>query len=481
MPVSNDILEKLGLANDDAKTPTEDAVFGISSDVEQIPTSDTVIAHDGFGRSRGPILLDESSKVRESFKKASIEGFKAENAASDLFAVCYDPSPKFTKNPEDKARQHFIEGLMASNDMHELRSVTAGSILGATVASAELAERYSEYVVDIGEDQRKRKRGKGNADKKSPMEQQIAGMKCAAGAAKKAKDAVNDAMDAAEGLGLGDGNSGVASVDRIQNVLKKVKKSDTLRKVCEQAGRWRRLAAGKQRQKTRHGYDDMVGIELSGDAGRLIPSELCALADPILGLDAERRLVEKTMLSREYHGSEKTGKGPIVVVVDESGSMSGDPIINAKAFALTMAWIARRQKRWCTLAGFSGGREMNYICLPPGKWDEVALMAWVEHFYSGGTSLDVPLVEVPAKWPEMISSGMKRGKTDLIVVTDGIVRCPQEMSESFLKFKNDEKVKMTTIGIGVHDVGDLKPLSDTVTCVPNLVPVDGEVANVLSV
>lgn len=481
MTMSDEILQKLGLANDEAKTPAEDAVVGISTDVEQIPTSDTVIVHDGFGRSRGPVLLEESSKVRESFKKASIEGSKADDTASDLFAVCYDLNPKFTKNPSDKARQNFIEGLMSANDMHELRSVTVGSILGATVASVEIANRYSEYVIDIGASQQKRKRGKGTADQKSPMQSQIEAMKCAAGAAGAAKNAVNDAIDAAEGLGLGDGNSGVASVDRIQNVLKKVKKSDTLRKVCEQAGRWRRLAAGKQRQKTIHGNDDMVGIELSGDPGRLVPSELCDLASPILEADAKRRLVEKTMLSREYHGSEKTGKGPIVVVVDESGSMSGDRIINAKAFALTMAWIAKRQKRWCALAGFSGGREMNYICLPPGRWDETELMKWVEHFYSGGTTLDVPLVELPAKWPEMIASGMKRGKTDLIIVTDAEVNCPAEMAESFLKFKKEEKVKLTTIGIAVRDVGDLHAISDSVTCVPSLVPVDGEVANVLSV
>jgi uncharacterized protein with von Willebrand factor type A (vWA) domain len=124
---------------------------------------------------------------------------------------------------------------------------------------------------------------------------------------------------------------------------------------------------------------------------------------------------------------------------------------------------------------------VNYVALPPNRWDETALMAWVEHFFNGGTTLDVLLVEMPAKWPELIAAGMTRGKTDMIFITDAEVECPPEMAEAFAAFKKRENVKVTTIGVQVHEIGDLEPLSDRIVCVPDLIAADNEVADILSV
>ena len=39
--------------------------------------------------------------------------------------------------------------------------------------------------------------------------------------------------------------------------------------------------------------------------------------------------------------------------VDESGSMEGEKAHTAKALALALAWVARRQRRWCGLVAYS--------------------------------------------------------------------------------------------------------------------------------
>ena len=80
------------------------------------------------------------------------------------------------------------------------------------------------------------------------------------------------------------------------------------------------MAASRQRQKVAHGLDDVVGVEPGGDVGRLLPSELARLAVPELELDTLRRIVERQALCREHHAVEPVGKGPILVVVDESGA-----------------------------------------------------------------------------------------------------------------------------------------------------------------
>ena len=56
------------------------------------------------------------------------------------------------------------------------------------------------------------------------------------------------------------------------------------------------------------------------------------------------------------------------VSVDESGSMQGEKVLTAKALALALAWIARRQRRWCALVAYSGESGERLLALPPGRF-----------------------------------------------------------------------------------------------------------------
>jgi len=62
---------------------------------------------------------------------------------------------------------------------------------------------------------------------------------------------------------------------------------------------------------------------------------------------------EHQALCREHHAVEPAGKGPVIAVVDESGSMQGAKAETAKALALALAWVARRQRRWWARRGGS--------------------------------------------------------------------------------------------------------------------------------
>src|ERR1019366_9163122 len=116
--------------------------------------------------------------------------------------------------------------------------------------------------------------------------------------------------------------------------------------------------------KTRHGMDDVVGVMLDGDVGRLLPHELAKLGDDDLADDAMRRLVERQMMCREYPAVEPITRGPIIVCTDESGSMQGEKGHTAKALALALAWVARRQKRWIALCAYSGDSGERLLALP---------------------------------------------------------------------------------------------------------------------
>ena len=96
---------------------------------------------------------------------------------------------------------------------------------------------------------------------------------------------------------------------RVADLFRRVRTDPTLRRICELAGRFRRVAQSKQRTKAIHGMDDLVGVEPGGDLGRLLPVELAKLAVPELELDTLRRLVERQTLCREYQSVEPVGAG----------------------------------------------------------------------------------------------------------------------------------------------------------------------------
>ncbi len=208
-----------------------------------------------------------------------------------------------------------------------------------------------------------------------------------------------------------------------------------------------------------------------------MPQELSRLALPELELDTLRRLAERQCLCRDYQAGEPVGKGPVIVVVDESGSMYGDKVETAKALALAIAWIARRQRRWCALVAFSGNSGERLLALPPGRWDETQLMDWLCEFIGGGSSLDLPINEMPDIYQRV---GAPPGKTDIIFVTDAQLRIPPSSKDRFLSWKQAAKARVISLVIG-RRAGDLNLVCDECHTVEALSVHDDAVGRVLSI
>lgn len=118
---------------------------------------------------------------------------------------------------------------------------------------------------------------------------------------------------------------------------------------------------------------EVRGIERSGEISRMLPSEALLLGHPVLKLlwharRAERALVtyqvegvmlETVMVERESQQESEQRRpsqerGPIIAVIDTSGSMHGLPERVAKALVLEAARIAHAEKRPCYLYSYSG-------------------------------------------------------------------------------------------------------------------------------
>jgi uncharacterized protein with von Willebrand factor type A (vWA) domain len=170
------------------------------------------------------------------------------------------------------------------------------------------------------------------------------------------------------------------------------------------------------------------------------------------------------------------GKGPVIICLDESGSMSGTKIHTAKALALALAWVARQQRRWCALVAYSGDSGERLLPLPPGRWDESRLADWLSAFIGHGSDVDVPVREMPRMYRELKAP---TGVTDLVFVTDARCRLSPEIKNRFLEWKRTAQARLVTLVID-NQPGDLAHLSDEVHTVRSLDPDSDAVGRVLS-
>jgi uncharacterized protein with von Willebrand factor type A (vWA) domain len=305
----------------------------------------------------------------------------------------------------------------------------------------------------------------------------MATMRAVCRALVKAREGVDAVTEVAGAFGLGPGAPGSNDPRAIASLFRRVRGNPTLRKICELAGRYRRVAQSKQRQKVLHGNDDVVGVAPDGDLSKVLPHEMALLSVPELEDDALRRLVERQVMCREYRSAEPVGKGPILVTVDESGSMQGDKVHTAKALALALAWVARQQHRWCGLVAYSGDTGERLLHLPPSRWDEGALADWLARFLGGGSDLDVPIAETPDYYRRL---GAPPGVTDVLFLTDACCRISEELRARFLAWKEAARARVHALVLNSH-AGDLAAVSDEVYLLATLDVTEAGVEKALSI
>jgi uncharacterized protein with von Willebrand factor type A (vWA) domain len=356
-----------------------------------------------------------------------------------------------------------VQAVLDSPEYAGLHAQTRGNYHASFVAAEELARTVAENDLD-----------RDNNKSVDTSEIDFPTMMAMAGAVAKAQSKLDD-MDAIR-LAFGGGcdntttDAATLSQDQLNDIYNQtfsdLGSNGQLRRILELAGRYRRVAQSMQRTKPTHGTDEIVGVEQDNDVSRLLVSELSRLGDDDLELDFLRRFAESQTMCRQHEAKESEGAGPIVVCVDESSSMKGERLAQAKAFALAMAWIARHQKRYCALVSFAArvddvtGRATGTLCvLDPKRWDANALSTWLSGFLRGGTSPEFPLVEVPQhQWANI---GAPVGKTDMLLITDGEMPINHQTSTQYNAWKVANKARLHAIVIGDNCYDGLATVSDT--------------------
>jgi len=457
----NDLLKLLDLGGTDA-TPSASVVVERSEEPAPVSRHPTAMEIDEWGLRRGRDLLAESERLRQ----VGTDAF----ASADFFAAAFDPDPRLHESCVDARRHEFLTQLLGTPEYRELHAATRLDDTAAEIAATHFAVQFANLTKPGATESIA-------ADAADGMDREMETLRAVGKALAAAKEEVGELHETAAAFGMGPGAPGSNDPKAVAALFKRVRSDPVLKRICELAGRYRRVAQSKQRRKTVHGLDDVVGVEMGGNLARLLPHELAKLAVPELELDTLRRLVERQTLCREHHASEPVGKGPIIITSDESGSMQGEKAHMAKALSLALAWIARQQNRWCALVAYSGDSGERLLALPPGRWDESALADWLTAFIGRGSDLDVPIRELPRMYVELRAP---TGVTDVVMVTDAICSIPSEIRERFSAWKQSVQVRAIALVID-NPSGDLAAVADEVHSVRSLDADESAVGRVLSI
>jgi uncharacterized protein with von Willebrand factor type A (vWA) domain len=245
--------------------------------------------------------------------------------------------------------------------------------------------------------------------------------------------------------------------------------NEKLKKLARMVGRMKFHAQALRKKVFERSSEELLEIEQGDALNRLLPHEMLSLHHPTLRKDFYRRFLDQELIQYSLRGVEEKGKGPMIVCLDGSSSMSGDKEIWSKAVTLTLLEIARKQRRLFRSICFSSAETpLQVLDMNPRDRYEVetkTVMDLAEYFPGGGTDFQKPL---DAALDCLRQSRFKKG--DIIFITDGECQVDAQWAESFRAEKNRLGFSLFSILIdmGPASLGTLKEFSDRISTIKQL-------------
>src|SRR5438132_903993 len=172
------------------------------------------------------------------------------------------------------------------------------------------------------------------------------------------------------------------------------------------------------------------------------------------------KVVQHQLLTYEL-GQRHERPRPVYLCLDNSGSMSGEKEVWAKASALALAHMALQHGRSVEIILFGDAADpLRVVSLDPRDKGPIRLERVLDvasYFLGGGTDFQKPLSHVL----DTILAAREASGNDVLFVTDGLCPLPEEFVRRFLEAKRRHNIRLTTVVIG-GEAFSLAPISDSV-------------------
>lgn len=396
---------------------------------------------------------------------------------ADLFNILHQWEPTLVDEPTDSALATWLEQKLGTEDLNNLRKRTMGSsgasTMGAVKLMQELLRSKNSNFKAIAELAAKQEALKGIKDV-SPegyeklkeqfdmVNQALADQIKEQGEGKGDSQAIQaenkqlqqatknvhadlDGVEELSKIDTGEGSSNdpnknfslTGNENRIlelgldEGLMSTIKNQTEFRQIMQSVGRLR-IMSGEIKSRKPKPSPSPVRITVGSNLAEVVPSELAYLGDPDLEDLFLHKFLESNLMVYDKKQIVKEGKGPIVVLVDFSGSMSGAPLRNAKAMIITMMRQALEENRSCAFIPFAtyAGKPVFMKSIQ----DIMELIQSTNYSYDGlgwGTNFDNALNAAS----QVVEDNMR--KADILMLTDGISRVTQEVLDRVEKVKDN--------------------------------------------
>lgn len=218
--------------------------------------------------------------------------------------------------------------------------------------------------------------------------------------------------------------------------------------------------------------DEVSNVVLGDDLTRLTPTEMGNLALPGTRLDFFQRYTSKRLVQYEVRGKERQGLGPMVLVCDESGSMTapcGGATREAwaKAFCLALVTLARKAGRPVYYIGYASRWQQRSIDMTEPSLE--AVLEMTEGFLGGGTYYEGPLMQAL----DVVEGHQDKRyrRADVVFISDDEYYGVNEVFYDGWKLRRSQlSVVVHGILMGATDTGMMASLCDSMRSIADVLP-----------
>ncbi|ACX71953.1 von Willebrand factor type A [Methanocaldococcus vulcanius M7] len=423
-----------------------------------------VIKHDAYDKKAYEKFLRNSRYLQKLLNYYSQFSPIHEKLAEDIFYAFFKYVVEFNDVIEEKfeINKKILEGAIKNIEYEKSKLLTELDEVNAGTATIMFCEKFFENL-KLAKLNKELKKFAIDGKKNKDLEEKL--KEIGKNAMKEVSDEISEIVqgfNAINGLGKGQGDKKRLSSDERIKLADKILSNGKVRSIVKKLGRLRLLAISEYRSKIKHYSGEIYSIKVGRDLKYLLTREIVNFSDEILYYDFLRRFMDKKLLVYDINEKLDKQKGPIVVLLDHSGSMYGEREIWGKAVALSILEIAKREKRDIYYIAFDDGVRFEKRIDPKNiTVEEIIEIASL--YFGGGTNFILPLNRAM----EVIKTSEFKN-ADILLITDGYAEINDEFLKRFDKFIKENSVRVISVFVETFPTETLKKISTEIIKVYDL-------------
>lgn len=380
-----------------------------------------IVKSKEYQELRGYSVVDEYTSVSATivFLKALLEQLEQDKDLRDLF----QQQDNMDSGEDSKDQEGQGQGQGTGQQQQEQQEET-------------------EQQKQEREERQQRRQQQEEQLNKSMAEQKQKMRKLVRGALQQASNEAGETSGIISALGWGDEGSEFnrLPIEDKKYFLEQVRR--TKGSMVELIGKMKQITLTARKEKIKSSQMAICGVTVGNNISKVLPSELMLLRHPAYRGYFYKKYADKQLMQYELQVRNNMGKGSIIVLVDDSGSMYNIPREMARGACFGLADIAKTDKRNFAVNIFSERGQEWKRQYPKGQMNIQETIDLIEASFGGGTSYEGPL-----SWAmDLIEKESGEFKdADIVLITDGYCDIDNSFRKKLIQAKKKNNFSVIAV------------------------------------